>query len=146
MPLNDFVNREAIVKRIAELQSAQDEIAQLEAVLDAVDNAGKRGTRARGTSATATRPNGNRAARGSRPRAFMEAVTDAPGITASNLAAELDCNVNYIYKLAKELSDEGKVEKRGMGFFPVEASTEAEPQDGTMDEDPQDAMAEGDTE
>ena len=72
------------------------------------------------TSSTATRKTngtGTRAGRGSRPAQFLAAVTDSPGITANDLASEMECNINYVYRLAKDL--DGQVEKRGKGFFPV---------------------------
>lgn len=47
----------------------------------------------------------------------MDAVTDSPGITANDIAAEMECNINYVYRLAKDLAD--KVEKRGKGFYPM---------------------------
>lgn len=75
--------------------------------------------KARATSSTASRTvsNGSRAGRGARPAQFVAAVQESPGITAAEIASEMECNVNYVYRLAKDNSEQ--VEKRGKQFFPV---------------------------
>lgn len=113
--MSEVFTREAVESRLAELRPQVEEIARLERILEVWD-APARGERRRSTTATANR-SGHRARRGSRPAEFIEAVTDSPGITAADLATEMECNVNYIYRIASDLIDEGKVVKVGKEFY-----------------------------
>ncbi len=114
------IDRDAIEARVQELRGFEGELRTLEGVLNVLDGKAPEapqrngGGKPRSTSATATR-----APRGSRATDFVDAVERQPGIEAKELADALDMNVNYVYKIAKEVGPEGsgKVEKRGKGFY-----------------------------
>jgi ribosome-binding protein aMBF1 (putative translation factor) len=129
--MSEVITRESIEARLSELRPQVEEIARLERILEVWD--APRNERRRSTTAMANRSS-TRARRGSRPQEFLEAVTDSPGISAADLATEMECNVNYVYRIASDLIDEGKVAKHGKGFYPADNAPE-EPEASADDHD-----------
>lgn len=118
--------RQKFQTRLDELRPQHEEFLKLEGIVAGFDtlangSAPKRSTagRKRGTSATA-----DRAARGERPQQFINLVKANPGITVTEAADQMEgMNPNYLYRLAKEMTDGGKLRKEGKGYhFVAEAS------------------------
>jgi transposase-like protein len=68
--------------------------------------------------------NGSRAPRGSRSAEFVALVTEAgdEGITVTEAADKMDgINPNYLYRIAKELTEEDAIRKDGKKYFAVAA-------------------------
>lgn len=59
---------------------------------------------------------------GSRKDQALALVTARPGITIPELADAMSLNQNVLYRILPGLAQEGKVEKRGRGWHPNEAS------------------------
>jgi hypothetical protein len=95
-----------------------------------------RATAARGRTATATRTKakakatrrtagtaaprraGRRKGSGTRAAQALQFVKGQPGITIPELAAKMGIKQNYLYRVLPGLEQEGKVTKRGRGWFP----------------------------
>lgn len=129
------LDKDTLVARAKSLRESIAEVIteaeRLERIVAVWDGPAK----ARATSSTATRPsnNGSRAGRGARPAQFVAAVQESPGISANDIATEMECNVNYVYRLAKDNADQ--VEKRGKLFFPVGYEATETPEADTPAED-----------
>jgi len=137
--LSDFLDtkRKEIADRLRELEPLVDEYRQLEAASAALAGLPRTG---RSTTATATtakaastqRPRRRRAAsttaaprrrgrpRGSGTRALqaLELVKGQPGISTSDIATAMGIKQNYLYRVLPALERDGKVSKRGRGWFP----------------------------
>jgi hypothetical protein len=58
--------------------------------------------------------------RGTRAAQALAAVRKQPGITIPELAAKIGIQATYLYRVLPGLEREGKVEKKGRGWFPRE--------------------------
>lgn len=112
--MSDFLEekKSEIKARLDELKSAVDEHARLQAALDALDGAARTGT-ASGEAPRRGRPRGT----GTRAQEAIEAVTKEPGLTAAEVADRLGINQNYLYRVLPALEQDGKLEKRGRGWY-----------------------------
>lgn len=108
-----------IRERIKELDS---ERAQLERALTSLT--GERGARRgpgrpRGSS-TGSQPRRRRRRRGgTRAEQAVKLITDNPGISASEVAAQMNIKPNYLYRVLGELEKEGRVRKDGRAYHPT---------------------------
>jgi DNA-binding IclR family transcriptional regulator len=66
-----------------------------------------------------------KARRGGRPKGGGKRATEAlslvraqPGITIPELAAKMGIKQNYLYRVLPGLEKEGKLEKKGRGWYP----------------------------
>jgi sugar-specific transcriptional regulator TrmB len=117
--MSDFLDdkKNEIKSRLEELKSAVEEHERLQAALDALEGVNRAG------AARAT-PNGGSGARRGRPRGTgtraqeaIEAVTKEPGLTAGEIAERMGINQNYLYRVLPALEQDGKLEKRGRGWY-----------------------------
>lgn len=106
--------KDEIRARLAELQEAVQEAGRLQAALDALEGVnrpasvpGAPGARKRG------RPKGS----GTRAQEAIDAVTKEPGLSASEIAERLGINQNYLYRVLPALQEDGRLEKRGRGWY-----------------------------
>ena len=74
------------------------------------------------------RPPGRPKARGGRPKGggmraaqALSLVQAQPGITIPELAAKMDIKENYLYRVLPGLAQDGKLEKKGRGWYPTES-------------------------
>jgi hypothetical protein len=70
------------------------------------------------TRATGRRRAGRRKGSGTRAVEALGLVQGQPGITIPELAAKMGIKQNYLYRVLPGLESEGKVTKRGRGWFP----------------------------
>jgi hypothetical protein len=149
--VSDFLDekRQEIADRLKELEPVVDEVRRLEAaavaLADAVGSmvgtaASEAGaaasaavTRRRGPgrprgSGTGKKGPGRPKGRGGRPKGSgtrskqaLRLVRKQPGITIAELAAEMKISSNYLYRVLPGLEQEGKLEKKGRGWFPKAA-------------------------
>jgi predicted Rossmann fold nucleotide-binding protein DprA/Smf involved in DNA uptake len=63
---------------------------------------------------------GRRKGSGTRAAQALSAVQGQPGITIPELAAKIGIQTTYLYRVLPGLEQEGKVEKKGRGWFPRE--------------------------
>lgn len=68
------------------------------------------------------RPGRRRRKGGTRAEHAEKAVADNPGIKASEIADQLKIKPNYVYRVMADLVKEGRVTKKGTGYFPAEAA------------------------
>lgn len=117
--------RSALQDRISELDN---EKARLERALRELGGrvARRRPGRPRGSATTSARrqTTGTRARRSGRRRTTradqaLKHVSANPGITASEVAKKMRIKPNYIYRVMGEMQKEGKVTKRGKGYYPA---------------------------
>jgi hypothetical protein len=59
---------------------------------------------------------------GKRATEALSLVQGAPGITIPELAAKMGINANYLYRVIPGLEQDGKLEKKGRGYHPKQAS------------------------
>ncbi len=65
---------------------------------------------------------GRRKGSGTRAAQALAVVRGRPGITIPELAAEMGIQTTYLYRVLPGLEQEGKVEKKGRGWYPREGS------------------------
>jgi hypothetical protein len=63
---------------------------------------------------------GRRKGSGTRAAQALSVVQGRPGITIPELAAEMAIQTTYLYRVLPGLEQEGKVEKKGRGWWPRE--------------------------
>jgi hypothetical protein len=63
---------------------------------------------------------GRRKGSGTRAAEALAAVREQPGITIPELAAKMGIQTTYLYRVLPGLQQEGKVVKKGPGWFPRE--------------------------
>lgn len=103
--------REKLQSQLDELRPAHEQFIRVQTILanfDAISS----GTPVRGSRGPAA--NGDRASRGERPEQFLAFVAEAgeKGITVAEAAQKMGMdNPNYLYRLARELTDAGKLTK-----------------------------------
>jgi DNA-binding IclR family transcriptional regulator len=51
----------------------------------------------------------------------LSLVRGQPGITIPELAAKMGIKENYLYRVLPGLAQDGKLEKKGRGWYPSEA-------------------------
>ncbi|MQA74208.1 MAG: hypothetical protein GEU88_07705 [Solirubrobacterales bacterium] len=101
--------------RISELDA---ERAKLERALASLTG-GSAGRR-RAARPTASAPRRRRRRRGgTRADQAVKLVTSNPGISASEIAARMKIQPNYLYRVLAELEREGKVRKDGRAYHPA---------------------------
>jgi len=110
---NDALERARTIleDRLTELDA---ERRQVERALAEVTG-GKAGRRGPG------RPKGSKNKRRGSTRAdqAVRVVSSNPGISASEIAKELKIAPNYMYRVMADLVKEGRVRKKGRGYYPA---------------------------
>jgi DNA-binding IclR family transcriptional regulator len=61
---------------------------------------------------------GRRKGSGTRALQTLSLVQAQPGITMPELAAKMNIKQNYLYRVLPGLEREGKLEKKGRGWYP----------------------------
>jgi hypothetical protein len=82
---------------------------------------GKKVGRPPGSGKNVGRPKGSGGRRKGSGKRAIEAVSlvqGQPGITIPELAAKMDIKQNYLYRVLPGLQKEGKLEKKGRGWYP----------------------------
>jgi predicted Rossmann fold nucleotide-binding protein DprA/Smf involved in DNA uptake len=121
-PKTDAI-RKLAEERLAELD---EERKQLLEVLSALKSGGssrrsRSPRRGKSTRSSAPRPGRRRRKGGTRAEHAEKAVADNPGIKASQIAEELKIKPNYVYRVMADLVKEGRVIKKGTGYFPPDS-------------------------
>lgn len=120
--MSDFLDskKAEIKSRLEELKEAVDEYHRLQAALDALDGVSRGGAASSAASSSAApgaprrgRPRGT----GTRAQEAIAAVTKEPGLTAGEIADRLGINQNYLYRVLPALEQDGKLQKRGRGWY-----------------------------
>lgn len=124
--------RELLRQRREELSGELEQIDQALSSLGERPTPAKRGPgRPRRSSSRAKKQGGSKRQRsrrgGTRSEHALKLVGSQPGMSASEIAAELKIKPNYVYRVMGELVEDGKVEKRGKGYFPRTGQTSPEP-------------------
>ena len=78
----------------------------------------KKAKTTRRAAGTTVRRAGRRKGSGTRAAQALDLVKGQPGITIPELAARMGIKQNYLYRVLPGLEQEGKVTKRGRGWFP----------------------------
>jgi ParB/RepB/Spo0J family partition protein len=103
------------VKRIEREIREYDATKQAEAMIEEAKAEAKK----QGTTATATRGKGSP----SHKARAVDIIEQQPGITIPELAAKMSVKQNYFYKALPALERDGKLAKKGRGWYPVATST-----------------------
>jgi sugar-specific transcriptional regulator TrmB len=118
--------RGLIEQRLKELD---DERKRLERALADLKGTRRGPGRPRGSSSSTgarrASSNGRRRRRrrgGTRADQALKAVTENPGIRASEIATKMNIKPNYVYRVMSELEADGKVEKKGREYHPKAAA------------------------
>lgn len=106
--------REDIMRRLAEIEDAVKEHKRLKAALDALD--GRTATPAAVAAPSGRRPGRPRGS-GTRAQEAIAAVTAEPGLTAGEIAERMGINQNYLYRVLPNLQQDGKLVKKGRGWY-----------------------------
>jgi hypothetical protein len=110
--------RKKFDERIKELEPLVDELQRLREARAALDGGGKKPRRrAEGSTGRGRRPQ--------RKSEFLSLIEKRPGITVTEAAKELGMKPNYLYRVAKDLSNEREIAKKGSGYERVEATASA---------------------
>jgi hypothetical protein len=125
-PKTDEIRRLA-EERLAELDEERKQLREVLSALkgDGSSGRGRPSRRAKSTQSSAPRPGRRRRKGGTRAEHAEKAVAGHPGITASQIAEELKIKPNYVYRVMTELVKDGRVSKKGTGYFPPEGDGEA---------------------
>ena len=145
--MNNEVIRKLVEDRLEELDRERDELKQALSELGGRSSSGsssssrgrgrpkgssgrKSGSSSKaagsGSSVESPRPGRRRRKGGTRSEHAEQAVADNPGITASQIAEQLKIKPNYVYRVMGDLLNEGRVTKKGMGYYVAEAETASE--------------------
>lgn len=126
--MSDFLDtkRKEIAARLSELEPLVEEYRQLEAAATALaglpqaSRASAPRRRPRRAAAASTPPRRRGRPRGSGTRALqaLELVKAQPGIGTGDIAKAMGIKQNYLYRVLPALERDGKVSKRGRGWFP----------------------------
>ena len=116
--MSDFLDdkKAEIQVRLDELRPSVEEYNKLKAALDALDGVG-RAPRSAGATGNASGRRGRPRGSGTRAAEAIEAVTKEPGLSAGEIAERLGINQNYLYRVLPALEADGKLEKRGRGWY-----------------------------
>jgi hypothetical protein len=81
------------------------------------------GTKGSGGKKSGGKPRSGRRRRkgGTRAEQAEKVVAGNPGVKASEIADSLKIKPNYVYRVMGDLVKEGRVTKKGTGYFPVES-------------------------
>jgi len=112
------------IRRLAEERLAEldQERKQLLKVLSALDGGGSPKRSHTSRRSKSTRSSGRRRRKGgTRAEHAEKAVAENPGIKASQIAEELKIKPNYVYRVMADLVRDGRVDKKGTGYFPAES-------------------------
>ncbi len=102
----------------AELEQIEQALGSLEGSPQAKRGPGRpRKSRGRKASKGSKRRRSRRG--GTRADHAAKLVAESPGLTASEIASALGIKPNYVYRVMGDLVEDGKVTKRGKGFFPT---------------------------
>lgn len=94
------------------------EVAEVESALSALSGVGKTQTR-RSRKATGSTSSVNRREQ------FIQIVGESPGITVAQAADKMGmAGPNYLYRVAGQLAEQGKLRKDGAKFFPADKAAE----------------------
>jgi hypothetical protein len=116
-----------IDERLKELKPLVEEYTRLEAARTAMAGASPAGQprsapRRRGPG----RPKGSGSGRRGRPRGgntrakqALELVAAQPGVTIRELAAAMNIQPNYLYRVLPQMEKDGKVARKGQGWHPA---------------------------
>jgi sugar-specific transcriptional regulator TrmB len=117
--MSDFLDskKDEIKARLEELKGAVDEYHRLKAALDALDGVHRSTAPVDPSAPRRGRPRGT----GTRAQEAIAAVTKEPGLTAGEVADRLGINQNYLYRVLPALEQDGKLEKRGRGWYVTSA-------------------------
>ncbi len=128
--MSDFLEskKQEIRARLTELQGAVDEYQRLQDALAALDGVAPRGATAAKPRAAAkpaapkatgagTGKRGRPRGSGQRAAEVVAAVTKEPGLTAAEIAERIGINQNYLYRVLPQLEQDGKLHKRGRGWY-----------------------------
>lgn len=128
-PKTDAI-RKLVEERLAELDEERTQLTDALKALDGrkgpgrprgtSDSRGSRGKSSTGAS-SARHPGRRRRKGGTRAEHAEKAVADNPGIKASEVAEQLKIKPNYVYRVMAELVKDGRVTKKGTGYFPAAA-------------------------
>lgn len=118
--------RKLVEERLAELDEERTQLLDALSALDGRKGPGRprgssRGKSASSKSSSAPRPGRRRRKGGTRAEHAEKAIADNPGITASDIAEQLKIKPNYVYRVMADLVKEGRVTKKGTGYYPAEA-------------------------
>lgn len=114
--------RSLLEERRTELSS---ELAQIERALADLGGAPKRRGpgRPRGSGSSTNGRGGAKKRRrrrgGTRAEQALKHISEAPGMTASQIAEKLGIKPNYVYRVMAELEADGKAKKEGKGYVPA---------------------------
>ncbi|MGB0120147.1 MAG: winged helix-turn-helix domain-containing protein [Solirubrobacterales bacterium] len=121
--------KKLIEERLAELDQERNQLLKALAALDGARSPGRPpaqpGSPVSRVSAddppAPRRPGRRRRKGGTRSEHAEQAVAANPGITASDIAEQLKIKPNYVYRVMADLVKEGRVAKKGTGYFPPES-------------------------
>lgn len=124
MPSNTVEQAAGFIRE--RLRELDEEKAQLERALASLTG-GRRGRRGpgrpRGSTSTTTTRRRRRRRGGTRADQAVKIIEKNPGVTASEIAAEMKIKPNYLYRVLGELEKEGRVRKDGRAYHPVAPSS-----------------------
>jgi CRP-like cAMP-binding protein len=125
--VSDFLDtkRKEIDGRLRELKPLIDEYRQLEAaqvalagLLSAARSSGRRGRGGRAAAPSSTpRRRGRPRGTGTRALQALELIKARPAITTAEIADAMGIKQNYLYRVLPGLERDGKIAKRGRGWF-----------------------------
>ena len=115
--------RKLIQQRIEELDEERKRLERALAELGGkVRRVGRRPGRPAGGKRRGRKGSGGkrRGRKGKRAEQAVKFVADNPGTTAADVAKAMKIKPNYLYRVLGDLEKEGRVEKKGRQYFPVE--------------------------
>jgi len=121
-PKTDAI-RKLVEERLAELDEERRQLLEALSALEG-GKSGRRSSRRGGSKtsrSSAPRPGRRRRKGGTRAEHAEKAVAENPGIKASQIAEELKIKPNYVYRVMADLVKEGRVIKKGTGYFPSDS-------------------------
>lgn len=122
-PKTDAI-RKLVEERLAELDEERTQLLDALKALDGRKGPGRpRGSRGKGSSGASSprRPGRRRRKGGTRAEHAEKAVAENPGIKASEIAEQLKIKPNYVYRVMADLVKDGRVTKKGTGYFPADS-------------------------
>ncbi|MGK2933397.1 MAG: hypothetical protein ACSLFD_11655 [Solirubrobacterales bacterium] len=121
-PKTDAI-RKLAEERLAELDGERKQLLEVLSALKSDGSSRRSGTSRRGKSSRTSAPRSGRRRRkgGTRAEHAEKTVAGNPGIKASQIAEELKIKPNYVYRVMADLVKEGRVIKKGTGYFPPDS-------------------------
>jgi hypothetical protein len=128
VPAKTDAIRKLVEERLAELDQERKELQEaLDELVGrggATKSSGSRSGSSKAPRASSPRPGRRRRKGGTRAEHAEKAVADNPGIKAAEIAEQLKIKPNYVYRVMADLVKEGRITKKGTGYFPAEAPAE----------------------